>query len=215
MNVLARFLLALFGAVWVAACAGLAVMAWNDDEKLDVSVEDFNLQAFIDADDAERWIFTVALALVALFGALALFLAFRPSRPDVARGAVRLRQADGGTVEVTADALERLLSEELVQLNDVRAADAAVRLRGNTVTTDLTLTVSPEARIADVTTLVGQRVTEVFRDQVGVTDVRRPLVRLAYEGGGPVAPRPSAPPQAELPPPPQEPENEESRSGDD
>ncbi len=213
MNLARRGLLFLFGAFWIAAATSLIILAWNSDEMIDVDVKDFTLQAFVEVGDAERWGMTLVVGALALVGVAALLVAVLPGRTRVGRGLLRLRQSDGGVVEVSNEALEGLLVDELEQLAEVRNASAAIRVRSGAISTDLDLVVAPGARIADVTSVVGTRLTEVFRDQVGVANVHRPLVRIAYDSGvAGASPRPgavSAP--APLPPPPQPP----SAEGDD
>jgi len=213
VNLARRGLLFLFGAFWIAAATSLIILAWNSDEMIDVDVKDFTLQAFVEVGDAERWGMTLVVGALALVGVAALLVAVLPGRTRVGRGLLRLRQSDGGVVEVSNEALEGLLVDELEQLAEVRNASAAIRVRSGAISTDLDLVVAPGARIADVTSVVGTRLTEVFRDQVGVANVHRPLVRIAYDSGvAGASPRPgavSAP--APLPPPPQPP----SAEGDD
>ena len=195
MSILGRTFLVLYSLAWIGAAAGLIAMNWNDDEMLDIEVADWNLVAFISADDAEQWIFTGGRAAVALIGVFTLVLAFRPYSA-VRRGSLRLKQSGGGQVEVTAEALESLLAEELQRLPSVQGARARVGTRGGDIASELDLTIAAGASIAEVTNAAGDRLAEVFRDQVGVTNVRRPLVRIAYAAGA--APAAAAP----LPPPP-------------
>ena len=204
MNLMGRALLFLFGAAWIAAATGVILLAWNSDKKVDIDVKDFNLQAFVEADDAERWGTTVVVGAIGLLGVAALLVAVLPARARARRGLVRLRQSDGGTVEVSNEALEGLLAGELALLPEVRGATAAIRVRGRAISTDLDLLVAPGVRIADVTRVVGTRLTEVFRDQVGVAQVHRPLVRVRYEEESPAGPMSddSAAPEPPLPPPP-------------
>jgi hypothetical protein len=62
--------------------------------------------------------------------------------------------------------------------------------------------IEPQASIAHVTTVVGDTVRRAFKEQVGVTNVKRPNIRISYEPvkGRPVvegtaaASRPVAPP---------------------
>ena len=208
MNLAGRGLLFLFGAFWIAAATSLIILAWNSDEMIDVDVKDFTFQAFVEVGDAERWGMTLVVGALALVGVAALLIAVLPGRTRVGRGVLRLRQSDGGVVEVSNEALEGLLVDELEQLSEVRNASAAIRVRSGAISTDLDLVVAPGARIADVTSVVGARLTEVFRDQVGVTNVHRPLVRIAYDAGVAGASPPGAGPvsaPAPLPPPPQPP----------
>lgn len=205
MNVLSRIVLALYSLLWIAACAGLGVLLWNDDEMLDLDARGVNLRAFFQVDDAdlERGVLTAILAVAGVIGLLTLLLAFR--RQGASRGALRMRQQDGGVVEVTAVAIESLLKGELEQLPEVREADVKVSLRGGVVDTSISALIEPSASIAHVTASVGETVAGVLREQVGVTAVRRPTVHIRYDEiqARPVGarPRPAAPPPADQTPP--------------
>jgi len=203
VNVLSRIVLAIYSLLWIAACAGLGVLLWNDDEMLDLEFRDLGLSAFFVAEDAdlERGVLTAILALAGVLGLLTLFLALRRQGPS--RGALRMRQQDGGVVEVTATAIESLLKGELEQLPEVRQADVKVRLRGGVVDTGISTLIEPSASIAHVTASVGETVATVLKDQVGVTAVRRPTVHVRYDEvqARPVGarPRPAARPAATQP----------------
>lgn len=184
MNGLRRTLLAFYSLVIIAASGGLIGLAWNQDRKLDLSMGDLNLQAFITSGDGAKWLLTGICALVAVFGLLTLIIAVL--RPSAARstGTLRLRQADGGSVEVTAGAIESLLKEELESYPEVRRLDPRVRVNNGAVETYLDAVIEPNASIASVTSVLGQGVAQILRDQVGVTNVRRPNVKISYEEGG-------------------------------
>lgn len=203
MSILGRIFLGIYSLAWIGACAGLIALNWTDDQQLDIEVADWNLQAFIAADRAEQWIFTAIMATVALLGLFTLFLAFKPYSA-VRRGSLRLKQAGGGQVEVTAGALETLVADELRGLSAIHGARARVGTKGGAIATELDLTIAHGASIAEITAAAGDRIAEVFRDQVGVTNVRPPLVRVTYaEAAAPAAP--AAPPPPPPPPPPPEP----------
>ncbi len=203
MNVLSRIVLAIYSLLWIAACAGLGVLLWNDDEMLDLEVGDLGLGAFFVTEDAglERGVLTAILAIAGVLGLLTLLLAFR--RQGASRGALRMRQQDGGVVEVTAVAIESLLKGELEQLPEVRQAGVKVSLRGGVVDTSISALIEPSASIAHVTAAVGETVATVLKDQVGVTAVRRPTVHVRYDEvqARPVGARsrPAAPPHAAPP----------------
>lgn len=181
MNVLRRVLLAVYSVLLIAACVGLAVLAWNQDQQLDISPGDFRLLASINSSDGAKWLFTLLMGLIALFGLLTLLLAVMRGRAGQ-RGRLRLRQNDGGTVEVTSDALESLLRDELERLPEIRRADPQVRLgRGGAVDTDVRAVIEPSASIAHVTNLIGVTTSSALREQVGVTNVHRPNVRIEYD----------------------------------
>ena len=189
MNVLRRALLAFYSAVLVAAAGGFTVLAWNGDRKLDVAVGRFNLQAFITTNNADKWAFTMLMAAVALAGVVTFLLAFqRAGAASNAPRMLRLRQADGGTVEVTDGAIQQLLREQLEQLPAVRKAETRVRMRAETVESDITVTIDPAASIASVTAAVADETARTFKELVSVTRVRRPHIRIAYENAAAAPP---------------------------
>ncbi|MGH2609238.1 MAG: hypothetical protein ACRDHF_09135, partial [Tepidiformaceae bacterium] len=78
-----------------------------------------------------------------------------------------------------------------------------VRVSGGSVDTDVLAVIEPQATISHVTTVVGDTVRRAFKEQVGVTNVKRPNIRISYEpvkgrpladGARPQPTRPVAPP---------------------
>src|SRR5687767_2817097 len=108
---LRRILLALYSLVFIAACGGLIGLVWNEDQKLDVDLADgdFHMEAFITANDTWQVIATTVLGVLIAFGLWTLLLALLPAGEGRRAGLLRLKQADGGTVEVTSQSLERLV----------------------------------------------------------------------------------------------------------
>lgn len=218
MNALRRLLLFVFSVLLLAAAGGLIALAWNQDQKLDLSAGDFNLQAFVIASDGAKWAFTLVMALFALAGFAGLALSLmRASAPGPGKGALMLKQADGGMVEVSATAIETLLREDLQTLPGIRRVAPTVRLADGAVQTHLDAVIEPGESIAHATKSLGDAVYGVLREQVGVTSVRRPVIRISYDemaaipaGGAPVrrdtmpvrtfAPPASMPPPAPTPP---------------
>ena len=185
MNVVRRILLAIYSLVLLAALGGLAALAWNQDEQLDLTIGDLNLQGFVDASDGAKWAFTGVLAGIAVVALITLLIAIWPKRSGYSsKGTLRIRQSDGGTVEVTAAAIESLLKGELEALPEVRSASPKVRLSGGAVDTYLEANVEPSASIAQATKLIGTTVQDTLRDHVGVTSVRRPVIRVTYDEMG-------------------------------
>ena len=180
MNALRRILLVFYSLVLLAALGGIGALAWNQDQQLDLDVEDLNIQAFIEADNAEKWVLTGIIAGIGLFALITLLIAIWPRRRP-SRGALRIRQTDGGTVEVTSAAVESLLKDELESLQEIQTAKPRVSLAGGAVDTFLDVQIEPSASIAHVTKLIGATVEETLRDQVGVTAVRRPVIRISYD----------------------------------
>lgn len=219
MNALRRILLILYSLLLLAALGGAGALAWNQDEQLDLEVRDLNIQALVDAEDAEKYVLTAILVAIAFLAILTLLIALWPARTR-SRGALRIRQSDGGTVEVTSEAIESLLRDEVESLPEVQSAKARVSLTGGAVDTHFDVQIEPSASIAHVTRLLGATVEETLRDQVGVTAIRRPVIRISYDemAARPVpvkrprsvAPAPELRPQ-HPPEPPRPPEAEAER----
>lgn len=189
MNVLRRALLAFYSALVVAAAGGFTVLAWNSDRKLDIAVGKFNLQAFVATNNADKWAFTLLMAAVALAGLFTLLLALqRAAPPSASPRTLRLRQADGGTVEVADEALQQLLRDQLEKLPGVRMAETRIQMRAETVEADITVTIDPGASIASVTSAVADETARTFKELVSVTRVRRPHIRIAYAAASAVTP---------------------------
>jgi hypothetical protein len=180
VNALRRILLAIYSLILLVAAAGLGVLAWNQDEQLDLEIGDLNLQAFIESGDTAKWILTGALAAIGLLAIITLLIALWPRRQG-RRNALRIRQSDGGTIEVTASAIEALLKDELESLPEVQSVKPRVSLSGGAVDTFLDAQIEPSASIANTTRLLGSTVDEVLKEQLGVTAVRRPVVRISYD----------------------------------
>jgi len=196
MNVLRRVLLATYSILLVAAAGGLIALVWNQDRKLDLNVRNFNVQAFITSSTGEKWAFSLVMGLVILFGLLSLVIAFVQGSPSAEDRSLRLHQTDGGTVEITAAALEALLNDQLEALPLISRASSRVRLRAGAVESDITVTTDPGASIAAVTAAVAETTAKTFKELVGVSHIRRPHVRIQHEPAGsaasPSAPQPAA-----------------------
>ena len=179
MNALRRVILAIYSLILLAAVGGLGVLAWNQDEKLDLDIGDLNLQGFITSSDDAKWAFTAVLAAIGLLAVVTLLFAVWPRRRRT--GSLRIRQSDGGTIEVTASAIEALLRDELESLPEVQSVKPRVSLSGGAVDTYLDAQIEPSASIAHATRRLGETVDETLREQLGVTAVRRPVVRISYD----------------------------------
>ena len=198
VNALRRIFLVLYSVVLLAAVGGVAALAWNQDEQLDLTIGKLNMQAFIEANNEAKWILTAILAAIGLLAIWSLFVAFWPSR-EGSRGAMRIKQSDGGTVEVTSEAIESLLKGELEALPEVQSATPRVKLAGGAVDTYLDAQIEPSSSIAHATKLLAATVEETLREQVGATAIRRPVIRISYDE---MAARPVAVRRASPPPPP-------------
>lgn len=191
MNAVVRLLVLLYSALWVAACGGLAALAWNQDRQLDLRVQEFRLVAYVDSTTTEKWALTGVLAVLALGGIGAMILAVRRGARG-SRGTVRWRQADGSMLEMPATTIEAMLRDALRQLPGVRETRPIVRAAKGTVSTELRLTIDGTTTVSDVSHAASDITFRVLREQVGALDVKRPVVRVDYVPGvAPVA-RPTA-----------------------
>lgn len=204
MNFFNRFFLVIYSLLFIAACAGLIVMAWNQDQKLDIVAGSFNLQAFILSGDRDRWLFSGMLGLLGMIGVISLITAFSRGGSAASSGTVRLRATDGGVVEIDSSAVEALLRSNLEALPQVRQASPKVKAAKGSVETDITVSVFPGASITDITHTVNETTANVLRQQVGATQVRRPVLHITYDElaavpSGRMRPQSQA---AAVPPPP-------------
>ncbi|HMS57541.1 MAG TPA: alkaline shock response membrane anchor protein AmaP [Tepidiformaceae bacterium] len=174
-----RFLLALNSLLVLAASGALIALLWAE-RSLDLSLESLTATADFDAGDTAKLIATAALGAVALIALYSLYLSMTPahSRRD---SALRLRQGDGGTVEVRGSALEALLTSELERIPEVTRAEPRVRVHKGAVDSDIGVAIEPGASIAHVTTNVVNVTRQALQEQVGVNNVRRPAVRVRYD----------------------------------
>ena len=98
MNAFRRALLILYSLLLIAAAGGLIGLAWNQDRKLDLSMSDLNLQAFVTSTDSAKIAFTAICAAIALFGLFTLIVAVLRPPKATSSGTIRMTQADGGVV---------------------------------------------------------------------------------------------------------------------
>ncbi len=204
MNAVRRLLLAIYSVLLLAACGGLFALAWNQDKKLDIQVRSFNLQAFVTSSDTARAVFAALVALVAVIAFLSLLAAVWRSRSPRSGGVLALRQEDGGIVEISAATLEAILRDALQALPEVRRAEPHVDVRSGAVESRIDATIEPSVSIAIATKVIVDTVHAVLREQVGVTSVRRPAIRMTYDelAARPAGMVPRQPAYAPGPPPP-------------
>jgi hypothetical protein len=180
VNALRRFLLVLHALLLLGVVGGLISLAWDQDEQLDLNISDLNVQAFVEAGDNAKYAFTAVLGLIALVALISLLVALWPQR-EGRRGALKIKQTDGGFVEVTPGAIEALLRDELEALPEVRRANPRVRLNGGAIDTHVDADIEPSASIAHITKVLSSTVDSTLREHVGVTSARRPVIRINYD----------------------------------
>ena len=101
---------------------------------------------------------------------------------------------------VATGAVHAAGEQPVAQATATRRATATPRvsLAGGAVDTFLDVQIEPSANIAHVTKLLGATVEETLREQVGVTAIRKPTVRISYDE---MAARPVPVRRAPTPPP--------------
>ncbi len=112
MSVLGRIFLAVFSLGWIAVAGGLTALAWNDEQMLDLQVDTFTVQAWVDGDTVEKVLFSLVMAVLVAIGLGGFMLAF-VRKSSTGKGMLRLQQTEGGVVELPATALEALVVHAL------------------------------------------------------------------------------------------------------
>ena len=180
MSALRRILLVVYSLLLLAAVGGIASLAWDQDEQLDLNINSLNIQAFVESGDSAKYALTAVLAAIGAVALLTIVVALWPSR-EGKRGALKIKQSDGGYVEVTPRAIEAVLRDELEALPEVRRATPKVRLAGGAVDTHIDADIEPSSSIAHATKLLSSTVESVLREHVGVIATRRPVIRINYD----------------------------------
>lgn len=180
MNELRRTLLAGYSALLVLLCAGLAVLAWDQAHQFDIDLGGFRLVAGVSAGTAEKWMFTVFLGCIALFGLLTFFVALvgGPRRHDVAVVA----QPDGSELQVTAVAAANVARDAIERLPDVRRSRVAVRFARDRAEVDVTAGLHPLARPEHMAGAISHTVARALDEHFGLELARPPAVRIAFDG---------------------------------
>ncbi|MDZ7727997.1 MAG: hypothetical protein U5Q44_07275 [Dehalococcoidia bacterium] len=204
MNVFNRIFLVIYSLLWIAACAGLAVMAWNEGQMLDIAAGEFNLQAFIDSTGTDRWIFTAMMALLALSASSPWSRPSAGARPG-RRASCASRPPTAASSKCRRRPSRPSSAPKIENIPGIGQAAPVVAAKGGIVETDITVSADPGASISDVTHVVNETTTRVLREQVGATQARRPTLHITYEEiAGPPrhGTRPQAPGAGTVPPPP-------------
>lgn len=176
---LRRILLATLGIILALAAAGLVVMAWTPDRKLDIDFGGFDLEAFIDTAGTARMAFTIVMGTIMGIGVSIFTLALWPDREEV-RDYLLVRRADGTVVRFDAPAIETIVRESVEQLPDALTATPRARILRHTVDLEIDVVTRPAAVIDHVAAAVAHAAEDVLHGQLLLDDVRRPLVRIRY-----------------------------------
>ncbi len=177
---LERTLLAAYSLLIVGLVVGLTALAWDQGRQLDLDLGEFRLTSAITSSVAAKWAFSMVMALVALFGALTLAIALRPS-PGPGKGVLRLRQDDGTVVEVSAATLEWRLREELERLPDVATASTRIRLWKTTIDPDIAITPAPGSHPSYIASAVVHTAIAFLEAAAPGAGIRRPTLRVDYD----------------------------------
>lgn len=104
---------------------------------------------------------------VLLWTALALWVVLILIRPAAT---VVLRKTEGGKLEISRHALNRLMEACAEQLKGVVHARAEVRRRGDKFHTTLFLKVRPNAKLDAIQGYLTQEVRDIFSENLGLVD---------------------------------------------
>jgi len=191
MNDWRRSLLAVYSLLIVGFAALLVVLAWNDGKQLDIDLGGFRLVSFIDADGADRILFTGLMFFIAWFALMSFVIALLPDRPRYSDRLV-VRMGDG-EMTLTAPMVATIIREEVERLPLARQALATVRFTKDAVEPDITVVVAPGAAVSHVVNAVQITARQTLEDRFGVK-VLQPGVSIASAAPGsddvPYAPPP-------------------------
>jgi hypothetical protein len=176
---LRRILLASLGILLALAAAGLVIMAWTPDRKLDIDMGGFDLEAFIDTAGGARLAFTVVMGTFMGLGVSIFTLALWPDREEV-RDYLLVRRPDGTVIRFDAPAIEAIVREAVEQLPDALTATPRARILRHTVELEVDVVTRPAAVVDHVAAAVAYAAEDVLREQLFLDDVRRPQVRIRY-----------------------------------
>jgi hypothetical protein len=188
MTALQRGLLVFYSSVWVAACCGLIILAWNDTKMLDIETGDFLARAFITTDGATRWAFTALMAALGLPGILTFSYALT-WQPGVREGYLRTLFSGEREGEVPAAEIERMIQSELESYPEVRQASVRLRMKRGSVDPSIQLLTDYEAPYSRMESIAGEMTAMILREQLGATPQKPAFVTISVD----------------VPPPPPEP----------
>ncbi|MFN0095185.1 MAG: hypothetical protein ACKVVT_10490 [Dehalococcoidia bacterium] len=186
-----RGFLAAYSLLFLALCALLIALAWDQGRQLDLGLGDWNLRAFITAGNAEKWAFTVLMALLGLMALATFALAVTPQARGRSAQRFKVRHADGSWLEVDTEALERMVETEVLGLPDVMAAEVYIQFFDKRVFTEVDAAIAPAANVSYMTQAISFAVARVLGDQVGLQLVRRPSITFRFEDPAPPATSPA------------------------
>jgi hypothetical protein len=176
---LRRILLATLGILLALAAAGLVVMAWTPDRKLDIDLGGFDLEAFIDTAGWPRMAFTIVMGTIMGLGVSIFTLALWPDREEI-RDYLLVRRPDGTVLRLDAPAIEAMVREAVEQLPDALTATPRARILRHSVELEIDVVTRPAAVVDYVASAVAHAADAVLRGQLFLDDVRRPQVRIRY-----------------------------------
>jgi hypothetical protein len=175
---LRRALLAAYSLLLILSAVSLDALAWNSSKKLDVHTGSFELQAFISGTTTAKWGFTALMAAVVLIGIVTLLLALVSPNESWGRGSFRVRQPGGERVELPLARVEQALRGELERLPGVLSAAPRIRYQDGAIDSFVSALVEPHVSVPHVTNAITNTTMAALREQVGVSAVRAPVIKL-------------------------------------
>ena len=182
MNDWRRGLLAVYSALFVGLAALLIVLAWNDQQQLDLDLSGFRLVSFIETSGAERLLFTGLMFFVAWFALITLAIALVPDRQRY-RETLTV-QTPGGSLTLTPEMVATVLRDELERLPSVLQAHPSVRVTKDAVEPDLTIVLADGTNVPNAVNAVQVTAGETLRERFGVRMLQAGVSIAPPPGGG-------------------------------
>ena len=175
-NRLATIILALLVA---GASVFVIAVTWMADEQAIERLGDF--VAYLDdhRDNQAKVIITLAALAPILIASMVIMLELMPTHlPDI-----RVIQAGGVTVVLSARSIGETLAEEVRSMPEVRDATVEVRGRKNGVSVIVDLLAGANVHPSTLADAVGRLVQEAAQRRIGVSIVLPPVVRIRLASG--------------------------------
>lgn len=115
------------------------------------------------------------LAFIAFWSVLALVVVFLVLR---APSSLLLARSDQGRLEISREALHRVLETCCEQVRGIASARARVSRKGGLFHTELRLRIRPDARLDAIQGYLTEEIGEIYRQNLGVKEIGRIEIKV-------------------------------------
>jgi hypothetical protein len=178
MNEFNRLLIVLTAAMFIVIMAVVIFLTWAAPDDVIRALGD--TVQFLDDNDSLAGQLIVTLGALTV-GVLALLMIIVELAPEDEPKELRVEQA-GATTVIPADALRLRLEEALLALPEVTAARTRVSTRDGGIASNLELTVTPNANLAEVTQAATRVVVDAVQTDLGLPVFGVPSVKFTFGG---------------------------------